>query len=127
MEKTYNDYGEGEYQVESIRPAFMGVQTVRNPTLIEARRITPGGKMVQKVRVPEIHDVMIYSQSPYATVTVDGKQIDGVCGVTFHAEPGQCCTVTLKLLTNHVTIKGTAAVKKEEQADGEIQEEARSD
>ena len=59
----------------------------------------------------ELHDIQIYSQSPYATVAVDGKQIDGVCGVTFHAEPGKDCTVTLKLLTNHVTIKGTAAVK----------------
>ena len=40
--QTYDDYGPGEYQVESIRPAFVGIHTVRNPTLIEARRMTEG-------------------------------------------------------------------------------------
>ncbi|MCY1715221.1 hypothetical protein [Caproiciproducens galactitolivorans] len=39
---AYDDYGQGEYQVESIRPAFVGVKTIRNPTLIEARKTTGG-------------------------------------------------------------------------------------
>ncbi|HCA28903.1 MAG TPA: hypothetical protein DEP23_04695 [Ruminococcaceae bacterium] len=37
---TYDDYGTGEYQVESIRPSFKGIKTVRNPTLILARKQT---------------------------------------------------------------------------------------
>jgi len=63
------------------------------------------------IKSPELHNVMVYSQSPYATVAVDGKQINGVCSVHFSAEAGKTCMVTLKLLTNHVTIKGKAAVE----------------
>ncbi len=37
---TYDDYGAGEYQVKSVSPSFMGVKTVRNPTLIEAQKVT---------------------------------------------------------------------------------------
>lgn len=37
---TYDDYGEGEYQVESIKPAYMGTATIKNPTLIEAKIVT---------------------------------------------------------------------------------------
>lgn len=62
-------------------------------------------------KIPETHDVMIYSQSPYATVAVDGKKIDGIHSVMFRAEAGRSCSVTLELMTNHVTIKGAAEVK----------------
>lgn len=59
----------------------------------------------------ETHDVMIYSQSPYATVAVDGKKIDGIRSVTFRAEAGRPCSVMIEFMANHVTIKGTAKVE----------------
>lgn len=37
--KTYNDYGIGEYQIESIKPAYIGAKVVHNRTYITARRI----------------------------------------------------------------------------------------
>ncbi|HEX3018611.1 MAG TPA: hypothetical protein VHP31_12275 [Caproicibacter sp.] len=39
---TYNDYGQGEYQVIGVNPALKNVQAVRNPTLIEARLVSQG-------------------------------------------------------------------------------------
>lgn len=41
-DKTYDDYGQGEYQVTAVNPAMKNVQTVRNPTLIQARLISKG-------------------------------------------------------------------------------------
>lgn len=40
--QTYEDYGMGDYQIKSIRPTYVGVRTVRNPTLVEARKTTEG-------------------------------------------------------------------------------------
>lgn len=34
------DYGQGDYRVESIKPAFIGVDVFRNPTVIVARLVT---------------------------------------------------------------------------------------
>lgn len=40
--QIYEDYGVGDYQIKSIRSAYVEVRTVRNPTLIEARKTTKG-------------------------------------------------------------------------------------
>lgn len=59
----------------------------------------------------ELHDIQIYSQSPYATVVVDGKKIDGLYSVNFSARAGYPCVVSLELAADHVAIKGKAAVE----------------
>ncbi|HCA28904.1 MAG TPA: hypothetical protein DEP23_04700 [Ruminococcaceae bacterium] len=66
---------------------------------------------VQKVQLPILHDVTIYSQSPYATVAVDGKKLDGLRRVSFKANVGEPCTVTLEFLTHNVTIRGKATIQ----------------
>lgn len=37
---SYDDYGPGEYLVQSVSPAVIGVSAVRNPTVITARIVT---------------------------------------------------------------------------------------
>lgn len=37
--KDYNDYGIGEYQVESIKPTYIGGSNIKNRTYITARKI----------------------------------------------------------------------------------------
>lgn len=41
-DKTYNDYGQGEYQVTGVNPAMKNMQAVKNPTLIQARLVSKG-------------------------------------------------------------------------------------
>ena len=36
---TYKDYGKGEYQVDSIKPTLIGVDSIKNKTLTTARKI----------------------------------------------------------------------------------------
>lgn len=40
--KTYDDYGQGEYQVVGVNPAMKNMQSIRNPTLIQARLVSKG-------------------------------------------------------------------------------------
>lgn len=38
-DKEIHDYGTGDYQVESVVPAFIGTRPIKNPTVITARKV----------------------------------------------------------------------------------------
>lgn len=40
--EAFEDYGQGDYTVESVIPSKIGVQAVRNPTTVTARIIAKG-------------------------------------------------------------------------------------
>lgn len=38
--ETYDDFGDGDYKVQQVNPAFIGPHTFRNPTTVVARMVT---------------------------------------------------------------------------------------